>query len=72
MSATLTIRLDRKLQKLLDEESRKSGVRRSDLVREALQRHLAVRKFERLRRQLLPKARKRGFITDEDVFHAVS
>ncbi len=72
MSATLTIRLDRKLQKLLDEESRKSGLRRSDLVREALQRHLAVRKFERLRRQLLPKARKKGFITDEDVFNAVS
>ena len=72
MSSTLTIRLDRKLEKLLKEESQESGLRRSDLVREALHRHLALRKFERLRKKTIPFARKAGFITDEDVFRRVS
>jgi predicted transcriptional regulator len=72
MSSTLTIRLDGKLAQMLKEEAQESGSKRSELARDALRRQLALRKFERLRKQIVPRARKRGFITDEDVFKAVS
>ena len=71
-TATVTIRLDAKLQKELDQLSRRLGRSRSDLVRDALRRQLALAQFERIRRDALPAAEARGFLTDEDVFAAVS
>ena len=72
MSRTLTIRLDRDLERLLERTARDSGMKRSDLVRDALRRQLTLREFERLRRAMVPRARKRGIITDEDVFKVLS
>ncbi len=72
MSSTLTIRLDRDLEKLLKEAVRDTGAKRSELVRDALRRQLLLRKFEKLRGEIVPRARRRGFVTDEDVFRVVS
>jgi predicted transcriptional regulator len=71
-TATVTIRLDAKLQKELDQLSKRLGRSRSDLVRDALRRQLSLAQFERIRREALPAAEARGFLTDEDVFAAVS
>ncbi|MBA3272576.1 MAG: CopG family transcriptional regulator [Chthoniobacterales bacterium] len=72
MSNMLTVRLDPDLEHLLDKLCRSSGAKRSDVVREALRRHLSLRSFERLRERMVPLARKKGYITDEDVFRKVS
>jgi len=69
---TITIRLDEDLAPILKEACRRSGRTRSDIVREALRRHLAQLRFERLRRRVMPFAEARGFLTDEDVFKHVS
>jgi hypothetical protein len=37
-----------------------------------LRRQLAVLQFEQARRQIMPFAEARGYLTDEDVFDAVS
>lgn len=71
-TASVTIRLDPKLQRDLDRLSRQLGRSRSDLVRDALRRQLALLRFEQSRRALLPLAEARGVLTDEDVFAAVS
>lgn len=71
-SATVTIRLDAKLQKELDRLSRQLGRSRSELVRDALRRQLALTRFEQARRAILPLAEAQGFLTDEDVFRDVS
>jgi predicted transcriptional regulator len=71
-SSTLTIRLDRDLDRLLARASRQSGKNRSEIVREALRRHLRISQFEALRRRIMPFAEARGFLTDEDVFARVS
>ena len=71
-SATVTIRLDVKLQKELDRLSRQLGRSRSELVRDALRRQLALTRFEQARRAILPLAEAQGFLTDEDVFRDVS
>lgn len=71
-TATVTIRLDAKLQRELSRLSRQLGRSRSELVRDALRRQLALVQFEQARRGLLPFAEAQGFLTDEDVFAAVS
>ena len=49
-----------------------TGRSRSDLVRDALRRQLALLQFEQLRRRIVPFAEARGYLTDEDVFRDVS
>ncbi|HYN80468.1 MAG TPA: ribbon-helix-helix protein, CopG family [Gemmatimonadaceae bacterium] len=71
-NASVTIRLDVKLQRELDRLSRRLGRSRSDLVRDAVRRQIALLRFEQARRGLLPLAEARGILTDEDVFDAVS
>ncbi len=71
-TATVTIRLDVKLQRELSRLSRQLGRSRSELVRDALRRQLALVQFEQARRKLLPLAEAQGFLTDEDVFADVS
>ena len=71
-TATVTIRLDAKLERELSRLSRQLGRSRSELVRDALRRQLALVQFEQSRRGLLPLAVAQGFLTDEDVFSVVS
>ena len=70
--ATVTIRLQPALQRQLDDVSKELGITRSEVVRDALRRQLAVRRFEALRARLMPFAEARGYLTDEDVFEHVS
>lgn len=71
-TSTVTIRLDAKLQRALDRLSRQLGRSRSDLVRDALRRQIALLRFEEARRGLLPLAEAQDILTDEDVFKIVS
>lgn len=71
-TSTVTIRLDAKLQRDLDRLSRRLGRSRSELVRDAVRRQVALLRFEEARRQLLPLAEAQGILTDEDVFRIVS
>ncbi len=70
--STVTIRLDDDLKQRLDRSSARSGRSRSDIVRDALRRQLALEAFDYLRRQTLPFAETRGYLVDEDVFRDVS
>lgn len=72
MRNAITIRLDPALEKLLDRLCRLTGRSRSDLVREALRRQLSLLRFDQIRRQVLPFAEARGYLTDEDVVRNVS
>lgn len=69
---TVTIRLDAELQRELDQLCRQLGRSRSDVVRDALRRQVALLRFEQSRRALLPLAEAQGILTDEDVFAVVS
>jgi len=71
-TSAVTIRLEPRLQKLLDKVCKQSGRTRSDILREALKRHLSILRFEQLRRQILPFAEARGYLTDEDVNRVLS
>jgi predicted transcriptional regulator len=70
--AALTIRLDADLERQLDALAAATGRSRSDLVRDALRRQLTLLRFEQARRRLLPFAEASGYLTDDDVFRAIS
>ncbi|HEX9119808.1 MAG TPA: ribbon-helix-helix protein, CopG family [Terriglobales bacterium] len=71
-TTAVTIRLEPELEKLLDTVCKESGRTRSDVLRDALKRQLSILRLEQLRRQVLPFAEARGYLTDEDVFKAIS
>ena len=72
MKGTLTIRLDGDLERMLDRLCKRTGQSRSDLVRQAVRREVSLRRFEDLRRRVMPFAEARGYLTDEDVFREIS
>ena len=69
---TLTIRLPEDLREDLQKLSEEQSKPVSDIVRESIRRYVAVEKFRALRRKVLPFAEAQGFLTDEDVFKAIS
>ena len=71
-SSTVTIRLDPELQQELDRLCRRLGRSRSDVVRDALRRQIALMRFEQSRRAILPLSEAQSILTDEDVFRVVS
>ena len=69
---TLTIRLDAELDSQLRDFVARTGRRKSEFVREALKRQLALAQFEEIRKGVAPFAEARGWLTDEDVFGEIS
>jgi len=72
MRQTVAISLPEDLTAELDAAAREEGTSRSELVRDALRRFLAVRRFRAVREAVTAHAEAAGFITDEDVFKALS
>jgi predicted transcriptional regulator len=71
-TSALTIRLNPKLGRQLAQVAKRTGRTRSEVVRDAVQRQLALVQFQHLRRRIMPLAEVRGYLTDEDVFRNVS
>ena len=69
---TITIRLPNELRSDLQKLSKEHNKPVSDLVRESIRRYVAVEKFRALRKKVLPFAEAQGFLTDDDVFRAIS
>ncbi len=69
---SLTIRIDKKLDELLDTTSRQTGKSKSQVAREALEKQLRLIQMENLRKRIMPFAESRGYLTDDDVFKDVS
>ena len=72
MDTTLSIRIDKDLEELLEQAVKRTGRPKSELVREALRRQLSIESFQQLRKKLLPYGEAQGWLTDEDVFREVS
>lgn len=68
----LTIRISDELKQQLQELCEQQNRAVSDVVRDSLRRYLASEKLQTLRRKTLPFAEAQGFLTDDDVFKAIS
>lgn len=70
--ATLTMRIDDRMEAELASLAEATHRTRSDLAREMLRRQIAIRRFQTLRAQAVPLAEAVGCATDDDVFRDVS
>lgn len=72
MRQALSVSLPEGLAAALSRVTKETHLTRSEVVKLALQNFLWDQELETLRRQLVPKARRKGIFTDEDVFRIVS
>lgn len=72
MKDTITIRLPEKLQKELEKVVKEEKTSKSEIIRDAVSRYLAVKRFQQLRKKALPFAEAQDLLTDEDIFKAIS
>lgn len=70
--SSLTIRIPDSLRRDLKKLCRREKKQMSDVVRDSLQRYVAAEQFASLRKRTLPFAEAQGYLTDEDVFKAIS
>ena len=68
----ITIRISDDIDKELTEFVKKAKISRDELVEEALQRYLEIKKFRGLREETIKYAEKQGLYSDEDIFNTVS
>jgi predicted DNA-binding protein len=72
MRTVLSISLPGKISSELDAYAKSTGRNKSDIVKESISLYLWETKYKALRKSLGAKAKKAGFVTDEDIFKAVS
>jgi predicted transcriptional regulator len=72
MNQSISIRIPDDVRKNLKAISKKEGKPLSDLVRESLQKYIAVYRFRQLRNMVLPFAEAQGILTDEDAYKDIS
>ncbi|MGF1583814.1 MAG: ribbon-helix-helix protein, CopG family [Bacteroidales bacterium] len=72
MKSTLSIRIDKDLDELLENAAKRTGRPKSELVRDALKRQLTIDLFQQIRNRILPFAESQGLLTDEDVWREIS
>jgi len=72
MENTITIRLPEKMQEELYILAKTENTSRSKIIREAIARYIALKRFQQLRKKVLPFSEAEGLLTDEDVFKAIS
>jgi predicted transcriptional regulator len=71
-SSALTIRLDPDLDRQVTKAAKRTGLSRSEIVRDTVRRQLSLAQFQDLRCRIMPLSEARGYLTDEDVFRDVS
>jgi len=72
MRSVLSVSLPEKMAAELDAVAKETGRNKSDIVKESLGEFLWEKKFRRMKKRLSPKAKAAGFVTDDDVFKAIS
>ena len=72
MRSVLSVSLPEKMAVELDAMAKETGRNKSDIVKEFLGEYLWENRFRRMKKRLNPKAKAAGFITDDDVFKAIS
>jgi len=65
--SSISVRLPEELEERLEKAVEEEQTNRSELLREALTTYLQLREFQRLRREMIPKAESEGVYTDADV-----
>jgi len=72
MRSVLSISLPDKVARELERYAKSQGRNKSDVVKESISLYLWESRFESARKSLSARAKKKGLVTDEDLFKEVS
>ena len=72
MRSILSVSLPEKLSSELDDFARRTGRNKSDIVKESVSLYLWEARLVKTRKFLGRKAKKKGWVSEQDVFEAVS
>lgn len=72
MQETITFTLPADIKPAFDHVTREEGITPSELIREAINEYLFLRKFKSLRERMILQAQKQGIGSEQDVFDRVS
>lgn len=72
MRSVLSVSLPEKMAVELDALAKETGRNKSDIVKESLGEFLWENRFRQMKKRLIPKAKAAGFVTDDDIFKAIS
>lgn len=72
MRSVLSISLPEKTSSELEKFAKSTGRSKSDIVKESINLYLWEAQFRKMQRRLSTKAKRRGIVSEDDVFKAVS
>jgi metal-responsive CopG/Arc/MetJ family transcriptional regulator len=72
MRSVLSISLPDKVARELDRFAKSQGRNKSDVVKESISLYLWESRFAEARKGLSARAKKKGMVTDDDIFKEVS
>jgi predicted transcriptional regulator len=72
MRSVLSISLPKNISSELESLAKKTGRTKSDIVKESVSLYLWEDRFRKTQKRLIGQAKKKGIVTEEDVFKAVS
>jgi len=72
MRSVLSISLPEKTSSELEKFAKSTGRSKSDIVKESINLYLWEAQFRKMQRRLSAKAKRRGIVSEDDVFKAVS
>jgi predicted transcriptional regulator len=72
MRSVLSISLPEKISSELEKFAKSTGRSKSDIAKESINLYLWEAHFRNMQKRLSAKAKKRGIVTEDDVFKAIS
>lgn len=72
MRTVLSVSLPEQIAEELDKVAKRTGRNKSDIVKESLSLFLWEMKLKAVQKTLGPKAKRRGLVSEEDIFKAIS
>jgi metal-responsive CopG/Arc/MetJ family transcriptional regulator len=72
MRTVVSVSFSEEMADELEKMAKSKGRTKSSLIKEALRAYLWEEKFKEVKKKIVSKAKDKGFVTDDDVFRAVS
>lgn len=72
MRVVISVSFPEEMALELKRAAKETGRTKSELIKEALRAYLWEERFKKIKKTIIPKAKARGIVSDEDVFKAIS
>jgi len=72
MKQNVTVSLPEKISSDLRKIAKDEGISKSQIIRNALEDYIFIKKFRTIRSKMMAKAQAQGVFTDDDVFKKIS